>query len=64
MAVGGIIDKSVNENAEDAYDTLQKYFASRKASANVAVEELVAEEVPTRKFEEAPVEDPSDLLPF
>jgi hypothetical protein len=64
MVSGGVIDKSVSEGAEDAYDTLQKYFASRKTTASVAVEELVAEEVPARKFEEAPVEDPADLLPF
>jgi hypothetical protein len=64
MAVGGVIDKSVSESAEDAYDSLQKYFTARKASASNPVEEVVAEEVPARKFEEAPVEDPADLLPF
>lgn len=64
MAVGGVIDKSVSESAEDAYDSLQKYFIARKASASNPVEEVVAEEIPARKFEEAPVEDPADLLPF
>lgn len=63
MASGSSIDKSSSEGAEEAYDSLQKYFSSRKVSSTPA-EEVVAEEVPARKFEEAPVEDPADLLPF